>query len=148
MRTQVGIVGAGPAGLTLSLLLAQRGIESVVLEARDRGYVEQRVRAGLLEHATVDVLRELGVAGRLDREGLVHDGILLRHRGATQRIPTPGRPGRHVTICGRREVVRALIAARLQRGGELLFEVADVALHDLETERPRITYTLAGAPQE
>jgi p-hydroxybenzoate 3-monooxygenase len=148
MRTQVGIVGAGPAGLTLSLLLARRGIGSVVLEARDRAYVEQRVRAGLLEQNTVDLLRELGVAERLDREGLVHDGIHLRFDGRTLDVPMTELTGRHVTIYGQQEVVKDLIAARLERGGELLFEVADVAVHDLDGDRPRITYTHEGAGHE
>jgi p-hydroxybenzoate 3-monooxygenase len=148
MRTQVGIVGAGPAGLTLSLLLAQHGIESVVLEVRDREYVEQRVRAGLLEHNTVDVLRALGVADRLDREGLVHDGIYLRREGKMQHIDMAGLTGRHVTIYGQQEVVKDLINARQERGGELLFEVADVAVHDLESDAPRITYTHAGESYE
>src|SRR6059058_2498867 len=98
MRTQVGIVGAGPAGLTLSLLLAQHGIESVILEARDRAYVEQRVRAGLLEQNTVDLMHALGVGERLDREGLVHDGIYLRRQGQTQHIDMAELTGRHVTI--------------------------------------------------
>jgi p-hydroxybenzoate 3-monooxygenase len=143
MRTQVGIVGAGPAGLTLSLLLAQQGIESVVLEARDRAYVEQRVRAGLLEQNTVDLLRALGVAERLDREGLVHDGIHLRFDGRTVDVPMARLTGRHVTIYGQQEVVKDLIAARLEQGGALEFEVRDVAVHDLEAPRPRITWTSA-----
>ena len=100
MRTQVGIVGAGPAGLTLALLLAREGIESVILEARDRDYVEQRVRAGLLEQNTVDLLNELGVGERLAREGLVHDGIYLRRQGVTQRIEIADLTGRHVTVYG------------------------------------------------
>ena len=144
MRTQVGIVGAGPAGLTLSLLLAQRGIDSIVLEARHRAYVEQRVRAGLLEQNTVDVLRQLGVGERLDREGLVHHGIYLRRQGKVQHIPMSELTGRHVTIYGQQEVVKDLIDARLSAGGALLFEVGDVAVHDLESEAPRITYTHEG----
>src|SRR3954453_12148155 len=148
MRTQVGIVGAGPAGLTLSLLLQRDGIESVILEARDRAYVEQRVRAGLLEQNTVDLLRELGVADRLDREGLVHDGIHLRRQGRSQHIPMAELTGRHVTIYGQQEVVKDLIAAWLERGGELRFEVADVAVHDLEGDRTRITFVHASEPKE
>jgi p-hydroxybenzoate 3-monooxygenase len=148
MRTQVGIVGAGPAGLTLALLLDQHGIASVVLECRDRAYVERRVRAGLLEQNTVDVLRGLGVADRLDREGLVHDGINLRFDRGTVHVPLTELTGRHVTIYGQQEVVKDLIAARLERGGELRFEVSDVAVHDIDTDRPRITYIYEGAPQE
>jgi p-hydroxybenzoate 3-monooxygenase len=148
MRTQVGIVGAGPAGLTLSLLLAQRGISSVVLEARPRAYVESRVRAGLLEHNTVDVLRGLGVAERLEREGLVHHGILLRHDGRTLRIPMTDLTQRHVTVYGQQEVVKDLIAARLAAGDPLLFDVSGVAVHDLESAAPRITYKHDGAEHE
>jgi p-hydroxybenzoate 3-monooxygenase len=148
MRTQVGIVGAGPAGLTLSLLLQRHGIDSVVLEARDRAYVEQRVRAGLLEQNTVDLLRELGVTERLDREGLVHDGIHLRFDGRTLDVPIAELTGRHVTVYGQQEVVKDLIAARLERGGALHFDVADVALHDLDGDRPRIVYVHEGQARE
>ena len=148
MRTQVGIVGAGPAGLTLALLLEQAGIDAVVLEARSREYVEKRVRAGLLEHNTVELLRRLGVADRLDREGLVHDGIHLRHRGTDQHVPMTELTGRHVTVYGQQEVVKDLIAAWLDRGGELRFEVSDVAVHDHATDAPRITFGHEGAEHE
>jgi p-hydroxybenzoate 3-monooxygenase len=147
-RTQVGIVGAGPAGLVLSLLLERAGIESVVLEARDRDYVERRVRAGLLEQNTVELLRELGVGGRLDREGLVHHGIFLRREGRTHRIPITDLTGRAVTIYGQQEVVKDLIEARLERGGELHFEVDRVALHDVDGPSPRVTFTHDGARRE
>lgn len=139
-RTQVGIIGAGPAGLVLSLLLDRAGIEAVVLENRSRDYVENRVRAGLLEQNTVDLLRELDVAERLDREGLVHHGIYLRREGQTRHIPISELTGRNVTIYGQQEIVKDLIEARTERGGALHFEVADVALHDLEGRLPRITY--------
>ena len=148
MRTQVGIVGAGPAGLTLALLLEQAGIDAVVLEARSREYVEKRVRAGLLEHNTVELLRRLGVADRLDREGLVHDGIHLRHRGTDQFVPMTQLTGRHVTVYGQQEGVKDLIAAWLDRGGELRFEVEDVAVHDHETDAPRISFSHEGAEHE
>jgi len=147
-RTQVAIIGAGPAGLVLALLLDRLGIESSVLEARDRGYVERRVRAGLLEHNTVEVLRELAVAGRLEREGLVHHGIYLRREGESRHIAISELTGRDVTIYGQQEIVKDLIAARLERGGELLFEVADVALEELGGPRPRVSYVHGGARAE
>jgi p-hydroxybenzoate 3-monooxygenase len=148
MRTQVGIVGAGPAGLTLALLLEQRGIDAVILELRDRTYVEQRVRAGLLEHNTVELFRALGVASRLDREGLVHDGICLRREGQTLRIPITDLTGRTVTVYGQQEVVKDLIAAWLQRGGDLQFEVGDVTLNALDGTRAHISYTRDGTDCE
>ncbi len=148
MRTQVGIVGGGPAGLTLALLLQREGIESVVLEARSREYVEQRVRAGLLEQNTVDLLHDLGVGGRLGREGLQHDGIYLRRQGRTVHVPITKLTGRHVTIYGQQEVVKDLNDASMERGCELHFEVDDVAVHDLDGERPRITYTEDGTTNE
>ncbi len=140
MRTQVGIVGAGPAGLTLALLLQREGIESVILEARDREYVERRVRAGLLEQNTVDLMHDLGVGERLAREGLEHDGIYLRREGHTQRIRIAELTGRHVTIYGQQEVVKDLIAAWLDHGGQLRFEVSDVELRGIETGRPSIVF--------
>src|SRR5918911_795294 len=115
MRTQVAIVGAGPAGLVLSHLLARRGIESVVLESRSRDYVEARVRAGVLEQGTVDLLRELGVAERLDRQGIVHGGIYLQFEGERHHVPMDELTGgRSIVIYGQTEVVKDLIAARLE----------------------------------
>ncbi|MEO3803514.1 4-hydroxybenzoate 3-monooxygenase [Nonomuraea sp. B1E8] len=141
MRTQVGIIGAGPAGLLLSHLLHLRGISSVVLEKRSRAYVERRVRAGVLEQGTVDTLVEAGVGERLLREGLPHHGIELRYGGAGHRVPFEKLvPGRHITVYGQQEVVKDLIAARLAAGGDLRFEIDDVALHGLETERPYVTF--------
>ncbi len=142
MRTQVGIIGAGPAGLTLGLLLQREGIETVILEDRSREHVESRARAGLLEQNTVDLLRDLGVGDRLAREGLRHNGINLRCRGGTTYIPISELTGRHVTIYGQHEVLKDLIACALDRGVELRFEVGDTAVHDLDSERPRITYTV------
>jgi p-hydroxybenzoate 3-monooxygenase len=142
VRTQVGIVGAGPAGLVLSHLLRLQGIESVILEARDRDYVQQRVRAGVLEQNTVDLLRDAGVAGRLDREGIVHHGLELRFDGVGHRIGLSDLTGgRSIWIYGQQEVVKDLIAAHDDAGAPVRFEVSDVAVHDLDSDRPRITYT-------
>ncbi len=148
MRTQVGIVGAGPAGLTLALLLHREGIDCVVLEARDREYVEKRVRAGLLEQNTVDLLRELNVAERLDDEGLEHNGIYLRYNERNHYVDMAGMTGRHITIYGQQEVVKDATQALLDRGVPILFEVNDVDLHDIETDHPRITYEHEGQPDE
>ena len=142
VRTQVGIVGAGPAGLLLSHLLHRRGIDSVVLEARSRDYVEQRVRAGVLEQGTVDTLVATGLGGRLQREGLVHHGIELRFGGQSHRIAFDRLvPGRAITVYGQQEVVKDLIAARLAAGGQILFEVSDVVPEDIATGHPAITFT-------
>ena len=111
LRTQVGIIGAGPAGLVLSHLLAARGIESVVLEDRSRAYVEHRVRAGVLEHPTVELLREYGLAERLDREALVHHGIQIAIDGHRHRIDFTDLTGKSITVYGQQEVVKDLIAA-------------------------------------
>ncbi len=148
VKTQVGIVGAGPAGLALALMLERSGIESVVLESRSREYVEQRVRAGLLEHNTVELLHELGVGERLAREGLEHHGIYLRRPGHTQHLEMTELTGRSITIYGQQEVVKDLIAARLRGGGALHFEVSDTAVHDLESEQPRISYVHEGERRE
>jgi p-hydroxybenzoate 3-monooxygenase len=145
-RTQVGIVGAGPAGLVLSHLLARAGIESVVLESRSRQYVERRVRAGVLEQGTVDLLRETGVGDRLKREGLVHHGIRLRFDGEEHRIALSDLTGgRAITVYGQQEVVKDLIQARLDAGGEILFEAEALAV---EPSNATITYRQGGAERE
>ncbi|MDT7660849.1 MAG: p-hydroxybenzoate 3-monooxygenase [Pseudonocardiales bacterium] len=148
-RTQVAIVGAGPAGLLLAHLLHAEGIDAVLLEARSREYVENRVRAGVCEHTTVALLRDLGLADRLDREGLPHEGFSLRFDRADHRIDLAGLTGRTITVYGQQEIVKDLIAARLASGQHIEFKAADVALHELDTEAPRVTWTdAAGAARE
>jgi p-hydroxybenzoate 3-monooxygenase len=149
MRTQVGIVGAGPAGLTLAHLLHGHGIDSVVLEARTRDHVEHRIRAGVLEQGTADLLDELGVGERMHREGIVHHGIELRFDGERHRIPLSELAGgRTIVIYGQTEVVKDLIAARLDAGAPILFGVDGVSVHDLESERPRIRFSYEGVEEE
>jgi len=147
-RTQVGIIGAGPAGLLLARLLKLNGIESVILEDRSRAYVEARIRAGVLEHGTVKLLEEAGVAERLHREGLVHEGVELGVNGGRFRIDLAGLAGKTITVYGQSEVVQDLIAARLAGDGPIVWEAADVRLHDIETDRPRLTYRADGIEQE
>jgi p-hydroxybenzoate 3-monooxygenase len=142
IRTQVGIVGAGPAGLMLAHLLHLHGIESFVIEDRSEEYVVERVRAGVLEQGTVDLMREAGIGDRLSRLGLRHEGIYLSFAGERHRIPMAELTGgRAITIYGQNEVVKDLIAARVASGRPTLFEVADVSVHDLETRQPRIRFT-------
>jgi p-hydroxybenzoate 3-monooxygenase len=149
IRTQVGIVGAGPAGLLLSHLLHLAGIESVIVENRSRDYVEHRVRAGVLEQGVVDLLDQAGVGERMRREGLVHDGIELRFGGRGHRIDLRGLTGgRAITVYGQQEVVKDLVAARLADGGRILFGVADVCVHDLESSAPRIRFSRDGVESE
>jgi p-hydroxybenzoate 3-monooxygenase len=139
-ETDVAIVGAGPAGLVLAHLLERRGIGCTVLEARSREYVEHRVRAGVLEHPTVELLRSLGLADRLDREGLAHRGIELAFDGGRHRIDFLELTGRSITVYGQQEVVKDLVAARLAAGGEIVFEATDVAPAELDTGRPVVRY--------
>ncbi len=148
MQTQVGIVGGGPAGLLLSHLLHQEGIDSVVLEARSREYVEQRVRAGVLEQATVELLRETGLGERLDREALIHQGIELRFDGRGHRIALTDLTGRAIWIYGQQELVKDLIAARLAAGGVVRFDVSDVAASAIDSTSPVIRYREGGDAAE
>ena len=148
-RTQVGIVGAGPAGLMLSHLLHLAGIESVLLEARSRKYAEERVRAGLLEQGTVNLMIETGVGERLKRLGLTHRGIELRFGGRGHRIDLSGLTGGNtVTIYAQHEVIKDLIAARLAAGGEIVFEAEAVSIHDFEGSKPKIRYQTDGRLNE
>ena len=149
MRTRVAIVGAGPAGLVLSHLLRREGIDAVVLEDRSRDYVEHRVRAGVLEQGTVELLDRIGMSDRLHREGIVHHGIEVRFHGKGHRIPLSELTGgRAITIYGQQEVVKDLIRGRLDAGGEILFEVSDVRLHGLATESPMVSFRHDGESHE
>ena len=148
-RTQVAIIGAGPAGLLLGQLLHGAGIEAVILEARSRDYVEARIRAGVLEQGTMEVLREAGVGERMDREGLVHGGIYLCFDNALHHIALSELTnGRSVMIYGQTEVVKDLIAARLSVDAPLLFECENVAVDGLECDEPVVHYTHDGADHQ
>lgn len=145
MNTQVGIVGAGPAGLLLSHLLHLQGIDSVVIESRSRSYVEQRVRAGVLEQGTVDILTETGVGERLKREGMQHHGIWLRFNKRSHRIDFPSLTnGRTITVYGQQEVVRDLIAARLASGGQVFFEAEATSVEGVDGSTPVIVFRAEG----
>ncbi len=148
MRTQVGIVGAGPAGLTLAQLLHLEGIDSVILENRSREYVEARIRAGVLEHDVAELYDRAGVGERMRREGLVHTGVELQAGGERYRIAFDELTGKSIVVYGQTEVVKDLIQARLESGRPLHFEVEDVSLHDLDAQRPRIRYRHDGADEE
>ena len=148
MRAQVGIVGAGPAGLTLAHLLHREGIESVVLEDRGREHVEQRLRAGVLEQAVADLLVEAGAGERLRREGIVHHGIELQFDRERHRIPLSDLTGgRAIVVYGQTELVKDLIRLRVDAGLPLLFDVSDVSVHDLESEHPGVRFSHDGAAQ-
>ncbi|WP_328881173.1 4-hydroxybenzoate 3-monooxygenase [Streptomyces sp. NBC_00299] len=145
MRTTVGIIGAGPAGLLLARLLHNAGIDSVVLESRDRAYVEHRQRAGILEQGTVDVLRAAGAGERMDREGLGHDGIELRFAGKRHRVDFPALTGgRSVMVYAQTEVCKDLITLQLKEGGPLLFEAEALAVEGADTDTPRVRYRHEG----
>ncbi len=148
MRTQVGIVGAGPAGLLLSHLLHLQGIESVVMEARSREYVENRIRAGVLEYGTEQLLNDSGVGERMRREGMLHPGVVMRFNSTDHRIDFSDLVGKHVMVYSQHRVVQDLIAARLAAGGRIVFEAADVSVHDFDADQPRIRYRDGGGDHE
>jgi p-hydroxybenzoate 3-monooxygenase len=153
LRTQVGIVGAGPAGLLLSHLLHLHGVESILVEARSRQYVEERVRAGVLEQGTADLMVETGVGERLKREGLIHYGIELRFGGRGHRIDFKDLAnGRAIFVYPQNKVVADLFEARLAAGGRIFFEAEDVSVHDFgdanSKARPKIRFRANGEPQE
>jgi p-hydroxybenzoate 3-monooxygenase len=148
MRTQVGIIGAGPAGLMLARLLHLAGIESIIIENRSRNYIENRIRAGLIEHWAADLLTEVGVGERMKAEGILHWGINIGINGDLHRIDFKALVDKRVTIYGQQEVVKDLVERRLGDGGPLLFEVDGVTVHDLTSQRPKIRFTHEGRAKE
>ncbi len=140
MRCQVAIVGAGPAGLALARMLHLQGIDVVVIEHRERDYVEGRVRAGVLEQVSVDLLTDLGLGARLHANALVHDGFYLRFDRATHHLDFHSRSGRHSYVYGQAEVVRDLIEAHSDAGLQLMFGARDVAVSGIETDHPEVTF--------
>jgi p-hydroxybenzoate 3-monooxygenase len=147
MRTQVGIIGAGPAGLMLARILHLQGISSIIIENRSRDYIENRIRAGLIEHWATELLVDLGVGERMQREGLLHGGINIGINGDLHQIDFKALVNKRITIYGQQEVVKDLVERRLLDGGELLFEVDDVSVHDLTSHQPKIRFTHEGKQQ-
>jgi p-hydroxybenzoate 3-monooxygenase len=144
-KTQAGIIGAGPAGLTLALLLHRAGIDCQILEYRSKDYVESRIRAGLLEQNTVDLFNELGAAERLNKEGLRHQGVYLSFDGVRTRVPfNELTGGRSITIYGQQEIVKDLIKINLERGVPIHFEATATKLEGIDTSSPEIHYTQNG----
>jgi p-hydroxybenzoate 3-monooxygenase len=144
-RTQVGIIGSGPSGLMLAQLLGRAGIESVVLERRSRDYVLGRVRAGVIEQGAVDILRNAGVAGRLEREGLKHHGVEIATDERRYRVDFASHSA-SLTVYGQTELTKDLMEARDAAGAPPVFEVEDVVLEGVDGNRPRIRYARGGAP--
>jgi p-hydroxybenzoate 3-monooxygenase len=148
VQTQVAIVGAGPAGLFLAQLLHGLGIDSVVIESRAREYIENRIRAGVLEHGTAEALTRAGVGDRMHRLGMPHEGVRLRFGGRTHRIDFRALVQKSIMVYGQHEIIRDLVAARIATGRPLYFEVADVRLEDLETEAPGVRFVHQGRVEE
>ena len=149
MRTQIGIIGAGPAGLFLSHLLHLQGIDSIVIESHSREHIESRVRAGVLEQGTVDLFNETGIGDRMRREGLSHHGFELRFNRQAHRIDMfELTGGRCITVYGQQEVIKDLVAARLNANGQIVFEVEDVSIHDFDSAKPKIRFRKDGRSQE
>ena len=146
MKTQVGIIGSGPAGLLLSQLLHRRGIESVVLERQSRDYVLGRIRAGVIEQGAVGLLREAGVHRRMDREAQIHEGIGVSFGGRRHRIDFRALTGSCVTVYGQTEITRDLFEARDAMGGTIIHDAEDVVPHDIETDAPYLTFCRDGEP--
>jgi p-hydroxybenzoate 3-monooxygenase len=147
-RTQVAIIGAGPSGLLLSQLLHKRGIDSIVLERQTRDYVEARIRAGLLEWGTVELLNEAGVGARMMREGLAHGGVELAFDSGTHRIDLAALTGHRMMVYGQTEIQRDLAEARTASGGHIVWEAGDLAIHDFDGRAPRVSYTHHGQRQQ
>ena len=148
MRTRVGIIGGGPAGLLLSHLLHLQGIDSVVLEARSREALEAEIRAGVLEHGTTELLKRIGVGDRMLEQGAVHHGVNLQFDGRRERIDLHALTGKTITLYGQHEVVKDLVGARLDEGGEVLFEARGTELVDLESEEPKVRFERDGEQHE
>jgi p-hydroxybenzoate 3-monooxygenase len=148
MHKQVGIIGAGPAGLILSHLLQQQRIDSIIVEKYSQEHVQERVRAGVLEHGTVEMLVEMSLGERLKREGSIHYGIELSFLGRRHRIDFKELTGKGITVYGQNEVVKDLTKARLEKGGEIVFEAEDVSIHGVRTKRPFVRYRKDGNAHE
>ena len=148
MRVQVAIIGGGPAGHLLGQLLYKAGVDALVLEQRSQDYVLGRIRAGVLEQGTTDLLSSVGVGARLQREGLVHGGVALGFGGTQHRIDLHKLTGKHVTVYGQTEVTRDLMDARAGAGLTTVYEAENVALHDFDTDHPRVSYTKGGVTHE
>ena len=144
IKTRVAIIGAGPSGLLLGQLLHRCGIDNVILERHTPEYVLGRIRAGVLEYGFVDLMREAGVSERMDREGLVHDGISLAFQGRRQHVDLKGLTGQSVLVYGQTEVTRDLMDARKANGAPIYYEAEDVQLHDFLDGKPRVTFTHQG----
>jgi p-hydroxybenzoate 3-monooxygenase len=147
-RTQVAIIGAGPSGLLLSQLLSLNGVDNVVIERQSREYVAGRIRAGVLERGTVDLLMEAGVGERMQRERLVHDGFALGFAGRLSRVDLAGLTGDSVSVYGQTEVTKDLMDARIAAGGKLVFEAAGVSIEGFDSEHPIVRYTQGGVRAE
>jgi p-hydroxybenzoate 3-monooxygenase len=148
MRTQVGIIGAGPAGLLLSHLLHLQGIESVVLESRSREQIESTIRAGVLEQGTMDILVESGVGARMQAEGAKHHGFEFAFEGKRRRIDLTGLTGHSITVYAQHEVIKDLVAARVAAGGVIHFNVSETSVHGIESATPSIRYVHEGEARE
>src|SRR5579862_7733793 len=148
MRTQVGIIGAGPAGLLLSHLLHLRGIDSVVLETRTRDQIESTIRAGVLEQGTMDLLTQTGVGERMKAEGALHHGFELAFEGKRRRIDLTALTGHAITVYAQHEVIKDLVAVRVAASAELRFGVSDTSLHGIDTDHPSIRYRHEGEAYE